>query len=56
MVVVLQSRRPLFDRDRPEVESVRDYLPALKARLERALGSGSAGDVLAASTFITTRP
>ncbi|MCU0935435.1 MAG: protein kinase [Gammaproteobacteria bacterium] len=56
MVVVLQSRRPLFDRERPEVENVRDYLPVLKTRLERALGPGTAGDVLAASTFITTRP
>jgi hypothetical protein len=55
MVIALYSRRPLFDRDRPEVENVREYLPALRARLERLQGAGPA-DVLATSTFLTTRP
>ncbi len=56
MVMVLQSRRPLFDRERPEVEGVKDFLPALKARLERLQGAGPTADVLATSTFISTRP
>ena len=55
MVIALHSRRPLFDRDRPEVENVRAYLPALQARLERLQGAGAA-EVVATSTFLTTRP
>ena len=52
MIIAVQSRRPLFERERPEEESVAVYLPALKGMLERA----GATDVLASSVFLTTRP
>jgi hypothetical protein len=56
LIVAFQSRRPLFDAARPEVEELPDYLPALRGSLERLEASGRGGDVLAASAFLTTRP
>jgi hypothetical protein len=56
LIVAIQTRRPLFDAARPEVEEVRDYLPALRARLERIEAAGQGADVIAASAFLTTRP
>jgi len=56
MVVALQSRRPLFDATRPEVEELTAYLPALGASLGRLDATGRSGDVLATSAFLTTRP
>jgi len=56
MVFAVFSRRPLFDRPRPEVETADQYLPALAAGLKRVEEQGHTEDAVAASVFLVTHP
>ncbi len=52
LILALVSRRPLFDRPRPEIEPAADYLGALDAQLAKLRGD----EVVASALFIETRP
>lgn len=51
VLIAIASPTPLFDRARPEFESLEDYLPAL----ENALFGAAGIEALSGYTFITTR-
>ena len=52
MVIAISSSAPLFDEIRPEVESSNDYLPELRAGLERLHAEG--GEIISTFEYITT--
>jgi serine/threonine protein kinase len=56
MIIALASRIPLFQRPRPEIETLADYLPALDAELARLQAEGQLDEVSASALFIETRP
>ena len=56
MIVAIVTRKPLFDRPRPEVETMAEYLPALAAQLARLQSEGRSDEVTASASFIETRP
>jgi hypothetical protein len=56
MIVAIVTRKPLFDRSRPEVETMAEYLPALDAQLARLQADARPGEIAASVLFIETRP
>ena len=56
MIVAIVTRKPLFDRPRPEVETTAEYLPALDAQLARLQAEGRSDEIAASAVFIETRP
>jgi hypothetical protein len=56
MIIAIVTRKPLFDRPRPEIETMAEYLPALDAQLARLRAQGRLDEVSASGLFIETGP
>jgi len=56
LIIALATRQPLFDQERPEVESAADYLQALQSSLDRVAAQGRAADVAPGYLFFSTHP
>ena len=52
LVVAISTTERLFDTERPEVEDLKDYLPALRAGLQRLQAEG--GQIISRFEYITT--
>lgn len=56
MIVAVTSPHPLFDRPRPGYEPAKEYIAALRQRLEALQASEPARSVAVGHLFITTEP
>jgi hypothetical protein len=56
ILTAISSRQALFDGPRPELETVEDYLAALRDKLGMLTDGGDKAKALSSYVFITTRP